>query len=89
MPNWLKEEIIKNAPVMMRPSLEHPREETQSIEDEGVEKSFGKGNQGGSKSIDSPSSTEEKDDDEVLLLNLLIFNVLLVFLSHDQRLFPC
>ncbi|KAI5572835.1 hypothetical protein BDE02_10G039600 [Populus trichocarpa] len=64
VPNWLKEEIIKNAPVMMRPSLEHPREETQSIEDEGVEKSFGKGNQAGSKSINSPSSTEEKDDDE-------------------------
>ncbi|CAK7332575.1 unnamed protein product [Dovyalis caffra] len=63
VPNWLKEEIIK-ASVMTKPSLEHPREETQSIEDEGVDKSFGKGNQAGSKSIDSPRSTEEDDDDE-------------------------
>ncbi|XP_065875313.1 uncharacterized protein [Euphorbia lathyris] len=64
VPNWLKEEIIKNASVITRTSLEHPKEETQSIEDEGVEKSSGKGDQADSKSIDSSRSTEEEDEDE-------------------------
>ncbi|KAI5580675.1 hypothetical protein BDE02_08G169800 [Populus trichocarpa] len=64
VPNWLKEEIIKNASVMTRSSLEHPREEIESMDEEGVDKSFEKGNQAGSKSIGSPRSTEEEDDDE-------------------------
>ncbi|KAG5240777.1 hypothetical protein OIU76_014307 [Salix suchowensis] len=64
VPNWLKEEIIKNASVMTRSSLEHPREEIESMEEEVVDKSFEKGNQAGSKSIGSPRSTEEEDDDE-------------------------
>jgi hypothetical protein len=90
VPNWLKEEIIKNASVMTRSSLEHPREEIDSMDEEGVDKSFEKGNQAGSKSIGSPRSTEEEDDDEVQSLNLSMFNVLLVFLSLDKRFFfPC
>ncbi|XP_034900165.1 uncharacterized protein [Populus alba] len=64
VPNWLKEEIIKKASVMTRSSLEHPREEIESMDEEGVDKSFEKGNQAGSKSIGSPRSTEEEDDDE-------------------------
>ncbi|KAF9677876.1 hypothetical protein SADUNF_Sadunf08G0153300 [Salix dunnii] len=64
VPNWLKEEIIKNASVMTRSSLEHPREEIESVEEEVVDKSFEKANQAGSRSIGSPRSTEEEDDDE-------------------------
>uniref|UniRef100_A0A2P2L9J0 Uncharacterized protein n=1 Tax=Rhizophora mucronata TaxID=61149 RepID=A0A2P2L9J0_RHIMU len=64
VPNWLKEEIIKNASVITRSSLEHPKEETESIEDGGVEKSFGKGDQVDGKSLDSSRSTEEEEDDE-------------------------
>ncbi|GAV91929.1 hypothetical protein CFOL_v3_35314 [Cephalotus follicularis] len=65
MPNWLKEEIIKNKEaIISKSSLEHPKEETQSIEDDGVDRSIGKGDQADSKSIDSSRSTEEEDDDE-------------------------
>ncbi|KAK2636550.1 hypothetical protein Ddye_031342 [Dipteronia dyeriana] len=64
VPNWLKEEIIKNKAVMTKSSIEIPYEDTQSTEDEGAHKSFGKGDQADSKSIDSPRSTEEEDDDE-------------------------
>lgn len=68
VPNWLKEEIIKNASVITRSSLEHPKEETQSVDDDGVDKSFGKGDQADSRSIDSSRSTEEEEEDEVLVL---------------------
>ncbi|KAK9277158.1 hypothetical protein L1049_006697 [Liquidambar formosana] len=64
VPNWLREEIIKKKAVMASSVQEHPKEETQSIEDEGVDKSFGKNDQADSKSIDSSRSTEEEDDDE-------------------------
>ncbi|KAA8529629.1 hypothetical protein F0562_034271 [Nyssa sinensis] len=63
VPNWLREEIIKKA-VITSSGPEHPKEETQSIEDEGVDKSLGKGDHADSKSIDSSRSTEEEDDDE-------------------------
>ncbi|XP_038693858.1 stress response protein NST1-like isoform X2 [Tripterygium wilfordii] len=64
VPNWLKEEIIKNASVITKSSLEHPKEDTQSIEDEGVDRSFGNGDQADSKSIDSSRSTEEEDEED-------------------------
>ncbi|KAJ4711047.1 Cyclin-related, putative isoform 1 [Melia azedarach] len=64
VPNWLKEEIIKNKAAITRSSLENPKEETQSIEEEGVHKLSGKSDQADSKSIDSSRSTEEEDDDE-------------------------
>ncbi|KAL5759893.1 hypothetical protein ACOSQ2_018731 [Xanthoceras sorbifolium] len=64
VPNWLKEEIIKNKAAMTKSSIENPKEDTQSTEDEGAHKSFGKGDQADSKSIDSSRSTEEEDDDE-------------------------
>ncbi|XP_059446879.1 uncharacterized protein LOC132178460 [Corylus avellana] len=62
VPNWLKEEIKKA--VITSSSVDHPKEETQSIEDEGIDKSFGKSDQADNKSIDSSRSTEEEDDDE-------------------------
>ena len=76
MPNWLKEEILRNKATIAKFSLEHPKEETESIEDEAVDKSLAKSDQADSKSIDSSRSTEEEDDDEVLSVsafNLLIF----------------
>ncbi|XP_020422094.1 transcription elongation regulator 1 isoform X3 [Prunus persica] len=62
VPNWLREEIKKA--VITSSSMDHPKEETQSIEDEGVDRSFGKGDQADSKSIDSSRSTEEEDDED-------------------------
>lgn len=61
MPNWLKEEIKKA--VITSSSVDHPKEVTQSIEDEGIDKSIGKGDQADSKSIDSSRSTEEEEDE--------------------------
>ncbi|XP_062110406.1 uncharacterized protein LOC133822177 isoform X2 [Humulus lupulus] len=63
VPNWLKEEI-KKAVITTSSSMDHPKEETQSIEDEGFDNSVGKGEQADSKSIDSSRSTEEDEDDE-------------------------
>ncbi|XP_059657846.1 nucleolar protein NET1 isoform X2 [Cornus florida] len=64
VPNWLREEIIKKKAAIGSSALEHPKEESQYIEDESVDKSLGKGDQADSKSIDSSRSTEEEDDDE-------------------------
>jgi hypothetical protein len=69
VPNWLKEEIKKA--VITSSSVDYPKEETQSIEDEGIDKSFGKADQADNKSVDSSRSTEEEDDDEVLFFYLL------------------
>ncbi|XP_060969176.1 uncharacterized protein LOC115714936 isoform X1 [Cannabis sativa] len=62
VPNWLKDEIKKA--VITSSSMDHAKEETQSIEDEGFDNSVGKGEQADSKSIDSSRSTEEDEDDE-------------------------
>ncbi|GMH27656.1 hypothetical protein Nepgr_029499 [Nepenthes gracilis] len=64
VPNWLREEIIKKKATIVNSLLVHIEEETQSVEDETVDKSVGKGDQAASKSIDSTKSTEEEDDDE-------------------------
>ncbi|KAB1669811.1 hypothetical protein ES319_1Z008600v1 [Gossypium barbadense] len=64
VPNWLKEEILRNKATIAKSSLELPKEETESIEDEAVDKSLAKNDQADSKSIDSSKSTEEEDDDE-------------------------
>lgn len=72
MPNWLREEIIKKKAVISSSAQEHSKEDTQSIEDEGVEKSFAKGDQADSKSADSSRSTEEEDDDEVFSFFLML-----------------
>ncbi|MCD7465360.1 hypothetical protein HAX54_001167 [Datura stramonium] len=65
VPNWLREEIIKKKAVITTSAPELPKEDSQSIEDEGVNRSYRKGDQADSKSIDSSRSTEEEDDDEV------------------------
>ncbi|KAG2708162.1 hypothetical protein I3760_05G179200 [Carya illinoinensis] len=62
VPNWLKEEIKKA--VITSSSVDHPKEVTQSVEDEGIDKSIGKGDQADSKSIDSSRSTEEEEDED-------------------------
>ncbi|OMO80052.1 hypothetical protein COLO4_24277 [Corchorus olitorius] len=64
VPNWLKEEILRNKATVAKSSVEHPKDETQSIEEESVDRSLTKGDQADSKSIDSSRSTEEDDDDE-------------------------
>ncbi|KAJ0038551.1 hypothetical protein Pint_22900 [Pistacia integerrima] len=64
VPNWLKEEIIKNKAAITKSSLENPKEESESIDDESAPRSSGKGDQAESKSLDSSKSTEEEDDDE-------------------------
>ncbi|GFY88233.1 cyclin-like protein [Actinidia rufa] len=64
VPNWLREEIIKNKAVIVNSASEHPKQETESIEDEAIDKSLGKADQADSKSFDSSKSTEEEDDDE-------------------------
>ncbi|KAK8480809.1 hypothetical protein V6N13_005322 [Hibiscus sabdariffa] len=64
VPNWLKEEILRNKATIAKSSLEPTKEEMESIEDEAVDKSLAKNDQADSKSIDSSRSTEEEDDDE-------------------------
>lgn len=56
----------------MSSGAEFPKEDGQSIEDDGVDKSYGKSDHGDSKTIDSPGSTENEDDDEVIL-SLLVY----------------
>ncbi|CAN4124108.1 unnamed protein product [Withania somnifera] len=65
VPTWLRDEIIKKKAVITTSAPELPKEDSQSIEDEGVNKSYQKGDQADSKSIDSSRLTEEEDDDEV------------------------
>lgn len=92
MPNWLKEEIIKNKAAITKSSLEHSREQAQSIDDEGVDKSFTKGDQADSKSVDSSRSTEEEDDDDevhfflfyLMILRFSFKDFLLILLYNYQ-----
>ncbi|GMJ08221.1 hypothetical protein HRI_004491300 [Hibiscus trionum] len=64
VPNWLKEEILRNKATIAKSSLEYPKEEIESIEDDAVDKSLAKNDQADSKSIDSSRSTEEDDDED-------------------------
>ncbi|KNA12498.1 hypothetical protein SOVF_125290 [Spinacia oleracea] len=64
VPNWLREEIIKNKATITSSAPEPFKEESQSNEDEIIGKSTGKGDQADSKSMDSARSAEEEDDDE-------------------------
>lgn len=67
MPNWLREEIKKA--VITSSSADHPKEDAEFMEDQGADKSFAKGEQTDSKSIDSSRSTEEEEDE--VLYNIL------------------
>ncbi|XP_077212088.1 cyclin-like protein isoform X2 [Tasmannia lanceolata] len=66
VPNWLREEIIKNRAIVSSSSApDHLVEySSHSIGDESVDKSFRKADHADSKSIDSNKSTEDEDDDE-------------------------
>ncbi|XP_054808750.1 uncharacterized protein LOC129310871 [Prosopis cineraria] len=60
VPNWLREEIKK---AVIAPSVEHPKEESKFTHD-GVEKSYTKGDEQDSKSIDSSRSADEEEEEE-------------------------
>nr|AMP82927.1 formin-like protein 3 [Catalpa bungei] len=64
VPNWLREEIIKNKAVISSSGPGIPKEDSQSIEEDSNDKSSRKGDQADSKSIDSSRSTEDEDEDE-------------------------
>ena len=64
MPNWLREEIIKNKAAITNSTLEQFKEGIQSTKDDSIDNPIGKGDQADSKSMDSSRSMEE-DDDEV------------------------
>ncbi|CAI9275355.1 unnamed protein product [Lactuca saligna] len=68
VPNWLREEIINKKAVIRTSATEISRQDTQSNELEVMEGSLGKGDQVDGKNI----STEEEDDDEVLLCKSMI-----------------
>ncbi|GAB2220459.1 hypothetical protein Drorol1_Dr00008110 [Drosera rotundifolia] len=63
VPNWLREEIIKKAATVGSAS-NHLTEESQSLEDDTIDKSVGKGDQADSKSMDSSKLTEVEDEEE-------------------------
>ncbi|KAL8111749.1 hypothetical protein AgCh_019456 [Apium graveolens] len=62
VPNWLREELIKNKAVITTSAPEFP-EDAKSVEEEAINKSFVKGDPD-RKSLDSSRSTEEEDDEE-------------------------
>lgn len=64
MPNWLREEIIKNKATITTSAPEPYKEGSQSNEEEIIGKSTAKGDQADSKSMDSARSTEEEDDND-------------------------
>ncbi|XP_022956543.1 protein SON [Cucurbita moschata] len=62
VPNWLREEIKKA--VITSSSADHPKEGTELMEEQGVDKSFSKEDLTDSKSIDSSRSAEEEDEED-------------------------
>lgn len=69
VPNWLREEIKKT--VITAPSVEHPKEET-TFTDDGIDKSYVKGDEADSKSIDSSRSAEDEEDEEVSFFTIKV-----------------
>ncbi|KAL9257886.1 hypothetical protein AKJ16_DCAP03301 [Drosera capensis] len=63
VPSWLREEIIKKASTVGSAS-NHLTEESQSLEDDTIDKFVGKGDQADSKSMDSSKLTEEEEEEE-------------------------
>lgn len=49
---------------------ETPKEDSQSVEEESIDKTSRRGGQADSKSIDSSRSTEDEDEDEVVVFYL-------------------
>ncbi|MCL7030813.1 hypothetical protein MKW94_014977, partial [Papaver nudicaule] len=65
VPNWLREEIIKQKPTMANSYQEYPEgDSTNSIEEESMNKSFINGDQAGNKSISPSRISNDEDDDE-------------------------
>ncbi|XP_057529244.1 uncharacterized protein LOC130807880 isoform X1 [Amaranthus tricolor] len=64
VPNWLREEIIKNKTTIPTSAPGPFKDGSQSNEDEIISKFNAKGDQADSKSMDSARSTEEEDDDD-------------------------
>ncbi|KAH6828035.1 Nucleotide-diphospho-sugar transferase family protein [Perilla frutescens var. hirtella] len=77
VPNWLREEIIKNKAVITSSSSapNFPKEDSQSMEDDNNDKSSRKGDQSDSKSMDSSGSTEDEDEDEVEVARAAAINL--------------
>lgn len=66
VPNWLREEILKNKSVLAGAAPNHQDGNSfHSVGSEDAEKSFKKVDQVDSKSIDSNKFTEDEEDDEV------------------------
>ncbi|OAY76312.1 hypothetical protein ACMD2_19649 [Ananas comosus] len=65
VPNWLREEILKNKSVLAGAAPNHQDGNSfHSVGSEDAEKPFKKADQVDSKSIDSNKSTEDEEDDE-------------------------
>ncbi|KAL8161634.1 hypothetical protein V2J09_013123 [Rumex salicifolius] len=64
VPNWLRDEIIKKKDTIVSFGTDHHKADSESIDDETVDKSAGKSDQADSKSIDSSRSTEEDEDED-------------------------
>lgn len=85
VPNWLREEIIKNKAVIASSNQEIQKEDSQSIEEYSNDKSSRKGDQADSKSIDSPGSTENEDEDEVIASSLSLSLDFLILFSKRLK----
>lgn len=64
VPNWLREEIIKNKAAITNSTPEQFKEGIQSMKDDSIDNPIGKSDQADSKSIDSSRSMEEDDDED-------------------------
>lgn len=87
MPNWLREEIIKNKATITSSTPEPFKDESESNEDEMIGKSTSKVDQTDSKSVDSARSPEEEDDDEVSDISLVLSR--LKFCASWQLILRC
>lgn len=76
VPNWLREEIIKNKSVLPSAvSTQLPGNSLDSIGSEDSERSIRKTDPGDSKSVELTRSTEDEEDDEVLPFSFGNFSV--------------
>lgn len=94
VPNWLREEIIKNKSVLPSAVSTQPTGISLAlIGSEDGDKSIRRADPGDSKSMDSTRSIEDEEDDEVIsfafggLLNVYILMLFLRFLSPSLLLF--
>lgn len=80
VPNWLREEIIKNKSVLANAGPNHQNGSSfNSTQSEDAEKPSKGVDQADSKSMESTKSTEDEEDDEVQLPFLMNIVFLVVF----------